>query len=65
MVLLNNLNSFTCSRDRACEFGDYILSVEVPLTKVLFYCGLLPGALQGEDEFLVIGGVSSVVLSTF
>jgi NAD+--dinitrogen-reductase ADP-D-ribosyltransferase len=39
--------------------------VEVPLTKVLFYCGLLPGALQGEDEFLVIGGVSSVVLSTF
>ena len=45
--------------------GDYILSVEVPLTKVLFYCGLLPGALQGEDEFLVIGGVSSVVLSTF
>ena len=65
VVLLNNLNSFTCSRDRACEFGDYILSVEVPLTKVLFYCGLLPGALQGEDEFLVIGGVSSVVLSTF
>ena len=65
VVLLNNLNSFTCSRDRACEFGDYILAVEVPLTKVLFYCGLLPGALQGEDEFLVIGGVSSVLLSTF
>ena len=65
VVLLNNLNSFTCSRERACEFGDYILSVTVPLTKVFFYCGLLPGALQGEDEFLVIGGVSSVVLSTF
>jgi NAD+--dinitrogen-reductase ADP-D-ribosyltransferase len=51
VVLLNNLNSFTCSRDRACEFGDYILSVEVPLTKVLFYCGLLPGALQGRTSF--------------
>jgi len=64
IILLNNLNSFTCSRERACEFGDYILSVEVPLTKIFFYCGLLPGVLQGEDEFLVIGGVSEVTLST-
>jgi len=63
-ILFNNLNSFTCSRERACEFGDYILSVEVPLTKIFFYCGLLPSVLQGEDEFLVIGGVADVVLST-
>src|SRR5574343_1060929 len=62
VLLLNNLNSFTCSRERACEFGDYILSVEVPLTKIFFYCGLLPGVLQGEDEFLVVGGVASVTL---
>ena len=64
VILLNNLSSFTCSRERACEFGDYILEVTVPLTKIFFYCGLLPGVLQGEDEFLVIGGVVDVALST-
>jgi NAD+---dinitrogen-reductase ADP-D-ribosyltransferase len=63
-VLLNNLSSFTCSRERACEFGDYILAVDIPLSKIFFYCGLLPGVLQGEDEFLVIGGVVDVSLST-
>ncbi len=26
IILLNNLSSFTCSRERAGEFGDYILS---------------------------------------
>ncbi len=64
IVLLNNLNSFTCSRERACEFGDYILEAEIPLTKIFFQCGLLPGVLKGEDEFLVIGGVVDVTLST-
>jgi NAD+--dinitrogen-reductase ADP-D-ribosyltransferase len=64
VVLLNNLNSFTCSRERACEFGDYILAANIPLTKIFFHCGLLPGVLQGEDEFLVIGGVVEVTLST-
>jgi NAD+--dinitrogen-reductase ADP-D-ribosyltransferase len=64
VILLNNLNSFTCSRERACEFGDYILEVDVPLSKIFFHCGLLPGVLQGEDEFLVIGGVVEVTLST-
>lgn len=64
VVLLNNLNSFTCSRERACEFGDYILAVDIPLTKIFFQCGLLPGVLQGEDEFLVIGGVAEVTMST-
>lgn len=63
-ILLNNLSSFTCSRERACEFGDYILEVEVPLAKIFFHCGLMPGVLQGEDEFLVIGGVVDVSLST-
>lgn len=63
VILLNNLSSFTCSRDRACEFGDYVMAVDVPLTKIFFHCGLLPGVLQGEDEFLVIGGVVEVTLS--
>lgn len=64
LMLFNNLNSFTTNRERAGEFGDYILSVEVPLTKIFFYCGLLAGVLQGEDEYLVIGGVYAVRLAT-
>lgn len=64
LLLLNNLNSFTSNRERAGEFGDYILAVDVPLTKVFFHCGLLPGVLQGEDEFLAIGGVYLVTLAT-
>jgi len=38
--------------------------VNVPLNKIFFHCGLLSGVLQGEDEFLVIGGVVDVTLST-
>lgn len=63
-VLFNNLNSFTSCRERADEFGDYILSVAVPAPKVLFYNRLLPGMLKGEDEYVVIGGVYDVVIST-
>ncbi len=63
-VLLNNLNSFTCSRERADEFGDYILMAEVPLPKLFFYNRLLPGMLKGEDEYVVIGGIYEVVIST-
>jgi len=63
-ILLNNLNSFSCNRERAGEFGDHILAVDIPLTKIFFYCGLLPGILQGEDEFLVVGGVVAVSIST-
>lgn len=64
-VLLNNLNSFTSERERADEFGDYILATQVPLAKVLFYNRLLPGLLKGEDEYVVIGGLYQVSISTF
>ncbi|WP_295887278.1 NAD(+)--dinitrogen-reductase ADP-D-ribosyltransferase [uncultured Thiohalocapsa sp.] len=64
-VLLNNLNSFTSDRERADEFGDYILTAEVPLPKICFYNGLLPGMLKGEDELVVIGGVYRVHIDTF
>jgi len=64
VLLLNNLNSFTSNRERAEEFGDYILSADVPLAKVFFYNRLLPGVLKGEDEFMVIGGVYEVKLGT-
>ncbi len=64
-VLLNNLSSFTSERERADEFGDYILEAAVPLPKVFFYNRLLPGLLKGEDELVVIGGVYEVQISTF
>jgi len=57
LVALNNLSSFSCSRERADEFGDRIVACEIPLEKVLAFTGLLPGRLQGEEEYLVIGGV--------
>ncbi|PTD97712.1 NAD(+)--dinitrogen-reductase ADP-D-ribosyltransferase [Pseudothauera lacus] len=57
LVLLNNLSSFSASRERADEFGDRVLECAVPLTKILAFSHLLPGRLQGEDEHLVIGGV--------
>jgi len=60
VLLLNNLNSFTASRERADEFGDYVLAAEVPRAKIFYYSNLLPGRLQGEDEHLVIGGLYSV-----
>ena len=63
IVLLNSLNSFTRERERACEFGDSILEVRVPLPKVFFFHGLLPGTLRGEEEFGVIGGVYEVKLA--
>lgn len=64
-VLLNNLNSFTTERERADEFGDYILEAAVPLPKIFFYNRLLPGLLKGEDEVVVVGGVYEVTISTF
>ncbi len=63
-VLFNNLNSFTSHRERADEFGDYILMTQAPLPKVFFYNRLLPGMLRGENEYVVIGGVYEVEIST-
>lgn len=65
IVLLNSLNSFTTHRERADEFGDRLLTVKVPLAKVFCYSGLLPGMLQGEDEYTVIGGVYEVEMAAY
>ena len=65
LVLLNNLSSFTSERERADEFGDYVLSAQVPLPKIFFYNRLLPGLLEGEDEYVVIGGVYGVEIQTY
>ena len=60
VLILNNLNSFTSSRERADEFGDYIMETSIPLAKLLYIPDLLPGLLRGEKEYLVIGGVYQV-----
>ncbi len=57
LVRLNNITSFTARRDIASEFGDHILEAQVPTVKVVFFNDLLPRhPLQGESEYLVIGG---------
>jgi NAD+--dinitrogen-reductase ADP-D-ribosyltransferase len=49
--------SFTDRSSIASEFGGYILEVEVPMVKLVFFSDLLPHhALRGEAEYLVIGG---------
>jgi NAD+--dinitrogen-reductase ADP-D-ribosyltransferase len=60
VMLMNSLTSYTPSRERADEFGDIVLEVNVPLAKVFFFHSLLPGMLKGEEEYVVIGGVYEV-----
>jgi NAD+--dinitrogen-reductase ADP-D-ribosyltransferase len=65
VVLFNSLSSFTANRERADEFGDYLLTARVPLAKVFCYTRLLPGMLQGEDEYTVIGGLYEVSIAAY
>ena len=64
IVLLNNVSSFSRSRERAGEFGDTILSVDVPVPKLAFFSQLLPGMLKAEGEYVVIGGLYRVDMAT-
>ena len=65
VVLLNSLSSFTANKERADEFGDYLLTAEVPLAKIAYYTRLLPGMLRGEEEYAVIGGVYEVSIAAY
>lgn len=60
ILLLNNLNAFSLSRERAEEFGDTIMQVDVPWQKCLFYSRLLPEHHIGEEEYLLIGGLYEI-----
>ena len=54
---LNNLVSFSGSRDDSGIFGDWVMQAEVPRCKLLLLPGLLDSsALSGEAEVLAIGG---------
>jgi len=63
VLLLNNLNSFSLDRERADEFGDYVLEVDTCWQKILFYSGLLPDILVGEKEVIVIGGLYQITIT--
>lgn len=57
IMRFNNVVSFTGKREIASEFGDYLLDVNVPKVKIIFYSELLQKhPLKGENEYLVIGG---------
>ena len=57
VMRMNNLVSFSLTRERAETFGDWILEADVPAPKILFYPGLLRGrVLNGEGEVIAIGG---------
>lgn len=57
VVRMNNLSSFTRERGIADAFGDTIIETDVPIVKLLCFNEILvPHTLQGESEYLVIGG---------
>lgn len=57
IVRLNNLVSFTADRERAWEFGSTVWRTQVANSKIVFFSSLIgKSILQGEAEFLVIGG---------
>lgn len=58
VVRLNNLVSFSLTRESAECFGDWVLKARVPLVKLLLVPGLLGqrALLHGEGEVLAIGG---------
>lgn len=61
LVRLNNLSSFTSESELAWEFGSSVWEVRVPLAKICCFSGLLPRhILQGENEYLVLGGEYAV-----
>ena len=66
LMRLNNLSSFTSDRDIAECFGDTILTVRIPVSKVVFFNTLLSThPLKGEGEYLVVGGEYRVTASYF
>ncbi len=64
ITLLNNLSSFTEQYERASEFGDIILKAQIPRSKILWFPELLSGRLQGEQEYLVIGGLYKMCMKS-
>ena len=53
----NNISSFTAVKNIAEQFGNRILRIEVPYTKIVFFSDVTPlHHFSGEQEFIIIGG---------
>lgn len=64
IMMLNNVTSFTTSKEIACTFGDYIIETEIPFTKVIFMPDLFPVIkFSGESEVISVGGFFHTVVS--
>ncbi len=64
VLRLNSLVSFSASRERAEAFGELMVSARVPQQKFVLFPGLVRDrVLDGEGEFLVLGGDFEVGLS--
>ncbi|MGB5445058.1 MAG: NAD(+)--dinitrogen-reductase ADP-D-ribosyltransferase [Psychromonas sp.] len=58
--LFNNLSSFTSDSESALRFGSKVFVVRIPLCKIACFESLLPRSLEGEQEFMVLGGLYKV-----
>jgi Dinitrogenase reductase ADP-ribosyltransferase (DRAT). len=57
VLLLNNLSSCSSDVDEAYRFGPKVVELQVPLTKIVCFDTLLPRGLNGEQEYMVLGGI--------
>jgi NAD+--dinitrogen-reductase ADP-D-ribosyltransferase len=57
VILFNNLSSFSLDVESALRFGSKVYQVDVPLSKIACFESLLPKSLEGEQEFMVLGGL--------
>jgi NAD+--dinitrogen-reductase ADP-D-ribosyltransferase len=57
VFILNNLSSCSSEIDDAYRFGSRVIELAVPLSKIICFDSLLPNRLNGEHEYMVLGGI--------
>ena len=60
VLVLNNLSSCSSDEDEAYRFGPKVVELQVPLSKIVCFGTLLPRGLNGEHEYMVLGGIYRV-----
>jgi len=60
VLFLNNLSSCSSDADEAYRFGPRVVELQVPLSKIVCFDTLLPRGLNGEHEYMVLGGIYKV-----
>lgn len=63
---INSLTSATTEKCIAEQFGDYIMIMDVPYTKIVFFPAVLPDlCFSGENEYIIIGGKYEVSITYY